>query len=384
MRLADFIDANVEPIIGAAEAFAATLLPAAGHLDQEALRNHLPRILKAVALDLRAPQTAAEELQKSEGRAPHVPGAPETAAQTHALLRAHTGFDIKQLVAEYRALRAGVLRLWVREGSTAPLDAQTLADMIRFNEAIDQAVAESVVHFTTEVDRWRHMFLGVLGHDLRSPLNTILLTSQLLSRLSPDAPVTQYTARLMRSGERMRALLDDLLDYSRGSLGLGIAIHRAPVDLAAVCNEEIDLLRSALPGRSLDFETEGPVQGSFDGSRIREVLANLVLNAAKYGSEGGRIRVRLSGDGQRVTLCVVNEGASIPGDELGAIFEPLRRGALQSTEEATELTSLGLGLFIVREIARAHGGEVDVVSAQGMTTFSVTLSNDADVAQPAG
>ena len=380
MQLADFIDANIEAIVGSAEAFAATLLPAAGHLDREALRNHLPLILKAIALDLRAPQTAAEELKKSEGKAPHRPDAPETAAQTHALLRARSGFDIKQLVAEYRTLRAGVLRLW--GDSTAPLDAQAFADMVRFNEAIDQSVAESVALFSTEVDRWRHVFLGVLGHDLRSPLNAILLTSQLLSRLSSDAPVTKHTERLIRNGERMKALLDDLLDYSRGSLGLGIPIHRAPVDLAAVCDEEIDLLRSALPGCSLDFETEGPVQGRFDGSRIREALANLVLNAAKYGPEGGGIRVRLIGDGQRVTLCVANEGASIPADELSAIFEPLRRGASQAAEESTAPTSLGLGLFIVREIARAHGGEVDVVSAQGTTTFSVTLSNDTDEAQP--
>jgi len=383
MRLADFIDANIEAIVGTAAAFAATLLPAGGHLDPEALRNHLPLILKAVALDLRTTQTAAEERQKSEGRAPHVAGAPETAAQTHALLRARSSFDIEQLVAEYRALRAGVLRLWT-EGGAAPLDAQVLADMVRFNEAIDQAVAESVAHFTTEADRWRHMFLGVLGHDLRSPLNTILMTAQLLARLSSDAPVTQHTARLIRSGERMKALLDDLLDYNRGSLGLGIAVHRAPVDLAAACEEELDLLSSALPGHSIDFEAEGPVQGRFDGSRIREALANLVLNAARYSSQGSRIRVRLVGDGQRVTLCVANEGASIPGDELGAIFEPLRRGAFQSEEASTGLTSLGLGLFIVREIARAHGGDVDVVSDQGTTTFAVTLSNDTDAASPAG
>ena len=250
MRLADFIDANVEAIVAAAETFAATLLPAAAHLDREALRDHLPLILSAVAVDLRTPQTAAEEREKSEGRAPPAPGAPETAAQTHALLRAKSGFRIEQLVAEYRALRAGVLRLWI--GSDAPPDPVAFGDMVRFNEAIDQALAESVAFFTTEMDRWRNLFLGVLGHDLRSPLNTILITAQLLSKLSSQAPVAEHSRRLMRSGERMEALLDDLLDYSRASLGLGIAVHRAAVDLASVCDEEMDLLRSALPGRSID------------------------------------------------------------------------------------------------------------------------------------
>jgi signal transduction histidine kinase len=373
MRLADFIDANVEAIIAAAETFAATLLPAAAHLDREALRNHLPLILKAVAADLRTSQTGVEELEKSEGRALLAQDAPETAAQTHALLRARDGFDIEQLVAEYRALRAGVLRLW--RASNATLDATAFGDMVRFNEAIDQAVAESVALFTTEVERWRHLFLGVLGHDLRNPLNTILLTSQLLARLSSAAPITEHTARLIRSGERMKTLLDDLLDYSRASLGLGIVLHRTFVDLASACDEEVDLLRSALPGRSIDYETAGPTRGSFDASRIREALANLVLNAAKYGSDGAGIRVGLAGDAQGVRLSVINDGATIPGDVLDAMFEPLRRGAVQAAEPAAESTSLGLGLFIVREIARAHGGHVEAVSDQGKTTFTMTLPN---------
>jgi len=381
MRLADFIEANVEAIAAAAETFAATLLPAAAHLDREALRNHLPMILKAVAADLRTPQTAAEEREKSEGRAPAVRGAPETTAQTHALLRAKSGFEIEQLVAEYRALRAGVLRLWTLAHPV--LDAQAVGDMVRFNEAIDQAVAESVAGFTAEVDRWRHLFLGVLGHDLRNPLNAILITAKLVARLVSDSPVAQYTQRLIRSGERMKALLDDLLDYSRASLGLGIAVHCTRVDLAAVCAEEMELLRSALPGRPIDWDVEGPTQGSFDGSRIREALGNLVLNAAKYGSHGGAIRVRLAGDGQRVRLSVANDGTPIPADALDAVFEPLRRGAVQASEASAEATSLGLGLFIVREIARAHGGHVDVVSDEGKTMFTMTLPNASGADGPA-
>ena len=117
---------------------------------------------------------------------------------------------------------------------------------------------------TTEVEHWRHLFLGVLGHDLRGPLNAILLTSHLLSRVSTEEPALRYATSLIRSGTRMKALLDDLLDYSRTSLGLGIAIHRVPVDLAAACGEELDLLRSALPGHSIDYRVEGGLQGDFD------------------------------------------------------------------------------------------------------------------------
>ena len=162
MRLADFLEHNSERIVDAAQQFAATLLPAARHLDSEALRDHIPIILAEIARDLRTAQTREEARLKSHGKlkAQH---AAQTAAETHALLRAKGGFDIDQLVGEYRALRSSVLLLWAEFHD--PLDPNTLADIVRFNEAVDQAVAESVAFFSTEVERWRHIFLGVLGHD---------------------------------------------------------------------------------------------------------------------------------------------------------------------------------------------------------------------------
>lgn len=108
MRLSDFIRNDIDAILAEWEAFAATLLPAAAGLNSLALRDHAPHILEAVAKDLDTPQTALEQSEKSKGRAPVIEGAPETAAQTHAVLRARGGFDINQLVAEYRALRAPV------------------------------------------------------------------------------------------------------------------------------------------------------------------------------------------------------------------------------------------------------------------------------------
>ena len=224
VRLATFIEQNAEAVVSSAEEFCGTLLPAAGHLGSAALRDHLPKILDAIVKDLRQAQTPQEALRKSRGGAPLISDAPETAAQTHAMLRAQSGFDIGQMVSEYRALRASVLRLWQAQGSS--LDAEFLVDIQRFNEAIDQALAESVSHFSAEAERWRNIFLAVLGHDLRGPLNAVLLTAELLSRIGSGEPTTEYTARLIRSGKRMKALLDSLLDYSRSSLGRGIAIQR--------------------------------------------------------------------------------------------------------------------------------------------------------------
>ncbi|MDM0071748.1 sensor histidine kinase [Variovorax sp. J31P207] len=368
MRLAEFIDGNVEPILAASEAFTQTQLPAASFLDHAALRDHIPMILAAVAKDLRSPQTDREQIAKSLGHQAGVEGAPETAAQTHALLRAKAGFDIAQLVAEYRALRACTLRLWFDSGLASGPDV--VDDLIRFNEAIDQAVAESVAHFTAEVDRWRHVFLGVLGHDLRGPLNAILLTAELLSRMTTEVPVGNHTLRLIRSGKRMKALLDDLLDFSRASLGLGIAIHRAPVDLAAACVEEIDLLRAALPQVEIEYDAAGDTFGSFDGSRVREVLGNLVTNAARYGARDAAIQVGLWGDASGVHLSVANSGPPIPNESIKGLFEPLRRG---HHDENADSANLGLGLFIVREIARAHGGEIQVDSTIDRTVFAIVL-----------
>jgi hypothetical protein len=219
MRLAEFILHDMETILAEWEAFAATLLPGASGMTSLALRDHAQPILEAVARDLATPQTRDEQAEKSKGRAPTVPGAPETAAQTHAVLRARSGFDINQLVAEYRALRASVLRLWI---DASPLDKSGVDDIVRFNEAIDQAVAESVGHFHTQVERTRNLLLGMLGHDMRSPLNTILATASHLKALNAGEQVSLSAARLIRSGAAMQALLDDLVDFNRTKLGLGL------------------------------------------------------------------------------------------------------------------------------------------------------------------
>lgn len=368
VRLADFIEKNAEPILAASEAFAQTQLPAASYLDSAALRDHIPMVLTAVAKDLRSPQTAKEQLAKSLGHRGNSEGAPETAAQTHALLRAKAGFDIAQLIAEYRALRACTLRLWFDAGMAE--GPEVVDDLIRFNEAIDQAVAESVSHFAAEVDRWRHVFLGVLGHDLRGPLNAILLTAEVLARMTAEAPLSSHTRRLIQSGKRMTALLDDLLDFSRASLGQGIGIARVPVDLAAACGEEVDLLRAALLHVEIEYDAAGDTSGNFDGSRVREALGNLVTNAARYGASGRPIKVALFGDASEVRLSVANSGMPIPSEDINDLFEPLRRG--RHKDEASG-ANLGLGLFIVREIARAHGGEIQVNSTAEATVFAMVL-----------
>ena len=367
MRLADFIDANNSAIVDEAEIFARSISDIAGRLDPIALRDHLPEILRVIAADMRTPETAVYRKLKSEGGYPPASGAARTAAQTHAGTRALHGFDIVQMVSEYRALRASVLRLWTDDNPTP--DRHALEDVNRFNEAIDQAVAESAGYFAQEVERWRNVFLGVLGHELRGPLTSILLASDILQCMEVDQPVSKKVGVIIESGERMRSLLDDLLDFNRTSYGMGIHISRAQIDLARACGHELELIRSTLPGREITFHATGDATGSFDESRVREVVWNLVTNAAKYGEDAKPIHVRLTGNEDELELAVSNSGPDIPEARLDELFEPLKR----ATDTDGGLHSLGLGLFVVRQVAIAHGGRVAVSSTQGTTTFSVSL-----------
>lgn len=370
MRLADFILSDMEAILAEWETFAASLLPAASSMTSLALRDHAKQILEAVAKDLATPQTKKAQAEKSKGHAPTLLSSPDTAAETHAVLRARSGFDINELVAEYRALRASVLRLWM--DSSEP-DEIKLGDVVRFNEAIDQAIAESISFFKTQVDQSRDLFLGMLGHDLRSPLNTIVMTAHNLAALNAGAAVSEAASRLLRSSASMKALLNDLVDFNRTKLGLGINVARAEVDIAPLLASELEQLRAAHPGRQIELQiTAGDTRGAWDGQRLQQLLRNLVVNAIIHGAANAPIQVVLTGDEADVIIEVKNSGPTIQEETLDQIFDPLIRGVGRGNTDERE-PGLGLGLYIVREIARAHEGSVSVRSAHGETVFAVRL-----------
>ena len=232
IRLADFILQDMESILAEWEAFAATHIQAAASMGGLALRDHAPDILRAIVLDLNTYQSAFEQDQKSKGNAPPPLDASNTAAQAHAVLRAQSGFSIVQATAEYRALRASVLRLWRAAWGESPTGYfLAMEDVQRFNEAIDQALIESVTFFTQEVDRTRDLFLAVICHDLRNPLMAILSSNQVLFKLGLDGRAAEAIERVRRGGARVKQLLDDLLDYNRAALGKGIPIAAAETDL---------------------------------------------------------------------------------------------------------------------------------------------------------
>ena len=372
MRLADYIEHNSVAIVDEAEAFAGTQLTGGVTLDSATLRDHIPQILEIIVADLRSRQTAREEREKAEGLSDTADSSPKSPAQWHGQLRAKSGFSIEHLMAEYRVLRAAVLRLW---SSREAASAESFEDMQRFNQAIDQAIAESVAHYAAEVDTWRNIFLGVLGHDLRGPVTTILLASDLLTKAAGNAATTRLASLLTMSGERLARLLDDLLDFSRTALGAGIRISRADSDLVAEFGDEIEMLRLAWPEARIDFQAPTSARACVDASRIRESLANLVNNAIKHGTAPGSVSVVLAQDAGDTHLTVQNRGPEIPPELLSTMFDPLRRGA--SVDTPGDHTGLGLGLFVVSEVVKAHGGEVSVHSVGDNTSFTMRLPSAA-------
>ena len=369
MRLSEFILRDMEAILAQWEAFASTQLPAAASMKSVGLRDHAQQILQAVVVDLSTSQTQEAQAEKSMGRAPKLFNAPETAAQTHALLRAQSGFDINQLAAEYRALRASVLRLWT---NACEPEAPHLDDMIRFNEAIDQALAESIGFYSAQVDEARNLFLGMLGHDMRSPLQAIQVTASYLAALNAGAQVSEAASRLINGGARMKGLLDDLLDFARTKLGLGINIAPTDVDVAKLFADELKLLRAAYPDHRLELEVGGDSQGFWDGVRLQQLLGNLVVNAIKYGAPDAPVRVVVAGQEPDLCFEVRNSGPAIERSTLDHMFDPLKRDPKRAGRY-DEDSSLGLGLYIAREIATAHGGKIEARSDKTETVFAVRL-----------
>lgn len=336
MRLADFIVDNIEPILQAWEDFARTITPASIGMDSIALRDHAEQMLRTIAVDLRTSQTAEEQIAKSQGEAPAAEA--ETAAETHAVIRQSSGFTVEQMVSEYRALRTSVLMLWMPH---AQLDqAQAMSDVIRFNEAVDQALAESVVSYSGAVDAARNIFLGILGHDLRSPLGAILLSSEVLLRAGDlPAKATKISSRIYTSVKRANKIVGDLLDFTRTQLGSGIPVQRFNGDLVAACEGMVEEARAYHPESRILFEPHGPLEGLFDPARMEQVFSNLIGNAVQHGAEGAPITVSLSREEDDAVIAINNQGKPISKDAIASIFNPL----IRQLRSATSNTALRPG-----------------------------------------
>ncbi|BCF95306.1 sensor histidine kinase [Paraburkholderia largidicola] len=180
----------------------------------------------------------------------------------------------------------------------------------------------------------------------------------------------------------MQSLLNDLTEFNRTRLGLGINVVPTNIDLAAVLADEVDELRAIHPDRQIDLEISGDSQGDWDGPRLQQLLGNLVLNAIKYGAQDAPVRVTVTGDLTHVHINVSNRGAGIGTTTLASIFNPLTRGPDRQGEDE-RIGNLGLGLYIASEIAKAHRGAIETRSSETETTFSVSLPRGAELKKDA-
>jgi signal transduction histidine kinase len=370
MRLAAFIRSNIEQISAEWELFAATLLPEE-EFSASVLRDGIVDILNEIAVDLDRAQSAEQQQGKSEGdprRYQHI----EDAAERHALARVKMGLSSRQVISEFRALRATVIRLWQRDA--IEIDKGSLYDLTRFNEAIDQALTEAAVRYTEEIDRARELFLGILGHDLRNPLGAISGFAELQLRSKAPDRHSQFASQILICVGRMSHMITDLIELTRVRLGAGILVKPTHTCMRRICTNVIEEMKAIYPKRTFQLNCDDELPGEWDEARMSQVLSNLLGNAIQHGDVKSPVTVSAKGDRDGVELSVHNEGTAIPPKMLPRLFDCLFQGSSDQRAADDNSTSLGLGLYIAKEIISAHGGTIEVQSSDDEgTTFIARL-----------
>jgi signal transduction histidine kinase len=374
MRLAEFIVNSREAILAEWEAFAKSCSPASETMNVASLADHASAMLTVIAADLSTPQGKTAQSAKSKGL---TDSESLTAAKEHGSSRAESGFTIDQMVAEFRALRASVTRLWLQQEGVP--DAEHLADLTRFNEAIDQALAESIVTYTQDLDQSKEIFLAILGHDLRSPLGAVITsTSFMLETGGLAEPHLTLTRQIASSSKRMQLMIGDLLDFTRSRLGGGIPIVRAPMSVGKAVHAVVEEVRAWAPDRVIEIDARAGDAVNWDCARISQAITNLLSNAVEHSRPGSVVTVRAESNDREVAITVHNEGPPLSADQLNGIFGSMK-GAQASAElgRSGPLGHLGLGLYIAERIVTAHDGRIEVESTQSSgTTFKMILSHD--------
>jgi len=245
------------------------------------------------------------------------------------------------------------------------------ASLIAFHLEAQERVASSEAALLShqQAEELREQFVAVLAHDLRNPLASIDAGMRLLLREPLNEKSTTYVGMLQNSVKRMAGLIDDVMDFARTRLGGGFKLKRiAEAQLRPVLEQVVDELRSAWPDRAIetDFSIDRGV--NCDPNRIAQLTSNLIGNALKHGDGKTPVRVFAATTGECFELSVANSGAPIAPEVIEKLFQPFFRGAQQSTYEG-----LGLGLYIASEIARAHGGRLDVISSGAETRFTLRI-----------
>jgi signal transduction histidine kinase len=370
MKLAVFIQSNMENIAAEWELFAATLLPDE-EFSKSILRDGIFDMLVEIADDMKRSQSDEQQQVKSEGE-PRRYLFIDGAAERHALARVQMGLSSRQVISEFRALRATVIRQWQRH--SPDIDERSLYDLTRFNEAIDQALTEAAIRYTMEIDRSRELFLGILGHDLRNPLAAISLLAQVQLRAKTIEKCRDFASKIQISARRMSHLITDLVELTRVRLGTGILINPAHTTIRSICTSAIEEMQAIHPDRVFHLDCDEDIPGEWDEARMSQVLSNLLGNAVQHGARRSPVTLTAYLGDTGVELAVHNDGPAIPPHLVPKLFDCMFQGTPMPKNASDASTSLGLGLYIAKEIITAQGGTIDVYStdAEG-TTFIARL-----------
>ena len=240
-----------------------------------------------------------------------------------------------------------------------------LADQItRLNEAREER--EHLLAELRTTLSLNELFVGVVGHDLRGPLNAIMTSTTILEQVSTEPDVQEVAGRLRSIGLRMTRMINDLLDLTRARLGGGIPVAFQTISLEPLATTIVDETRLAHPTRTVQLDLRGDLEVTVDGDRLVQAMANLLANAAAHGKEGGVVEVVVDGtDRDEVVFWIENDG-TVAAEDLPRLFDPFK-------DSKGKTPGLGLGLFIVDQIVKAHRGTVSATSEGGRTRFTVTV-----------
>lgn len=340
----------------------AARLPSAHGVAPPSLKDHVPAIL--------------DRLADAIDRRDQGPRPLEDLPEQHAILRFHEGYDLRQVVAEYRLLRHVITALYTEYGDLSVDSRPKMEPLTVMHEAVDRAISEAVDQYAVERDRVRDRFIAILGHDLRDPLNTILFTAkaQLARSDELDGATVKAAARTENAASRMERMIADLLDFARGRLGGGFTVVPTSFDARVLVSHSVQDIAHSHPDRNVQCAVEhasGNFEVEWDSDRIAQVMANLANNALLHGHDP--VSVSMTDNGGEIAIAVSN-GGEIPRDVLPRLFDPF-----VTDEPNARPHGLGLGLYIVQQIAQAHGGTVRAESLDGVTTMTVTLPRRARV-----
>ncbi len=311
-------------------------IPALRRLDAHALCDHLPEFLEALALWVEGKKEAAR------------PGF-EALADGHAVQRLGYGIGLEALTREYALLRNVLIRDCLQFG----IENQAHDALVRLDEGIDEAVLGAVRRYARQRDSVRDRFIGILAHDLRNPLNAIAIAAGRLVMTEPSDVAHKTGALILRSANRMTRMIKDVLEFAREHLGGGIPISLSATNLGELAREAVDELSAANPRRDLRIELSGNLDGFWDPDRVLQALSNVIANALQHGTDPIRVAIRETADRQHVETVVSNGGTAPSREQIATMFDPFRTGDAQHG-------GVGLGLYIVRAIARAHGAITEV------------------------